>query len=420
MRLQAARESSVSGNEEGDQPHADAGETAAVEGLAEIEPEFDIDENAAQARNLVTLVMWLVWGIGLWLIWTDVLPALKALDSQPIFSNQVADAAASMTGTAADPPAQTEPVANGVTTIVPGGNGTNETAGMESTTSQLTQVTYGDILLFLVIAAITLAAARNLPSVLEMVFLNQLPFDRSVRYAIKALISYGIVLVGTILAFRALSISWSNVQWLATALTFGLAFGLQEIFANFVAGIILMFERPMRIGDWITIDGFTGMVTRIRTRATTIVNLERKEFVIPNKDFITGRLVNWTLSDAINRIDVTVGVAYGSEVEKAKEILLEIAAENPKIVEEPPPSVIFQEFGNSSLNLALRCFLKDIDSRMPTIDDLHTKINRAFEKAHITISFPQRDLHLRSIDEGLAKSLASAGNGATVHRASQS
>jgi potassium efflux system protein len=189
-------------------------------------------------------------------------------------------------------------------------------------------------------------------------------------------------------------------------LTFGLAFGLQEIFANFVAGIILMFERPMRLGDLITVDEFTGIVTRIRTRATTIVNFDRKEYVIPNKDFITGRLVNWTLSDAINRIQFTVGVAYGSDVSKAKTLIFEICKSHPSIVDDPPTSITFEEFGDSTLNLVVRTFLGEVSSRLAVIDALHSQINTKFNEAGIEIAFPQHDLNLRTVDQDVARLLS--------------
>ncbi len=393
-----------------------------AEPIADKDPVVDIDENAVEANKLVGLGMWIVWVAGLWLIWADVLPALKALDKQPVFpdrllGNQTAivePAIASATPTAENAETEAPPTLNPL----------NPAAAIGSPTSvenELRAVTYGDLLLFLIIVAITIAAARSLPSTLEMIFLNQLPFDRSVRYASKTLFSYAIVMIGLILAFQALGIGWSNIQWLATALTFGLAFGLQEIFANFISGIILMFERPMRIGDWITIDEFTGVVTKIRTRATTIVNWDRKEYVIPNKDFITGRLVNWTLSDAINRLEITVGVAYGSDVDRAKEIMMDICTKHPKIVSDPPTTVAFQQFGDSSLNLVLRAFVRDIESRLATIDDLHCRINREFADAKIEISFPQRDLHIRSVDRSVESALGlDSHNGEQLLAASNS
>lgn len=382
LQLQARREQQKTASP------SDVNASTAAEFVPETNDiQLDIDENAKQANKLVSLSMIVVWAVGLWVIWADVLPALKALDNYTVWPangeiiSQLADGETTSSTTISTP-------------MTPATETSAATAAATSPASK--RITVRNLLIFLVILIVTLLSARSLPSALEMLLLEQLPFDRSLRYAIKSLTSYAIVLVGMILAFRALSIGWNNVQWLATALTFGLAFGLQEIFANFVAGIILMFERPMRIGDWITVDDFTGVVTKIRTRATTIVNWDRKEYVIPNKDFITGRLVNWTLSDAINRIIVTVGVAYGSDVEKAKQILMEICDQHPKIVEDPPPTVAFELFADSSLNLTIRAFLGEIECRLKVIDELHTSINQAFNDAGIVIAFPQRDVHVYS------------------------
>lgn len=376
--------------------------------LSDIEPELNIDETANQASRLISLVVVFVWAIGLWMIWTDVLPALRALDNYTVWPRLEAGTT-EVVELASNSSSGGEPAPAPVTSASPAtAMATSTNPSMEANVSggAAHRVTVRDLLIFLVISMVTIVSARNLPGLLEMLFLDQLPVDRSFRYAIKALVSYAIVIIGMILAFRALSISWSNVQWLATALTFGLAFGLQEIFANFVAGIILMFERPIRIGDWITVDEFTGVVTKIRTRATTIVNWDRKEYVIPNKDFITGRLVNWTLSDAINRIVIEVGIAYGSDVDKAKTILYEICHNDPRTVDEPPTYVAFEKFGESSLNLSVRTFIEKIENRLPVIDDLHTRINRAFIEAGIEISFPQRDLHIRTVNEGFTAAVS--------------
>ena len=340
--------------------------------------------------------MLLVWLVGMWMIWTDVLPAIRALDSYTLWPHQVVVENLGQDSTVAE----TAATGNVATANIADAN-------TESAFESTHRITVRDVLLFLVIAIVTWVAAMNLPNAFEIMFLEELPVDRSFRYAIKALTSYAIVMLGVALAFRTLSIGWANVQWLATALTFGLAFGLQEIFANFVAGIILMFERPMRIGDLVTVDQFTGVVTRIRTRATTIVNWDRKEYVIPNKDFITGRLVNWTLSDAINRIELDVGIAYDSDVELAKNTLYEVCNNHPKVVQEPATRVIFNKFGDSTLNLHLRCFIGDVDSRQQVTDSLHTLINQAFRDANIEISFPQRDLHIKSIDAGVSEIIKS-------------
>lgn len=359
-----------------------------------------ISENALQARKLVTLATVLVWAAGLWLIWSDVLPALRGLDRFTIWSSEMVVPATEESPASSPPLLPGSPeatMANSAETAEPAP--TASLAEPEpASTMVVSRVTVRDLLLFLLISVTTYIAAAYLPSAIEMIFLDDLPVDRSARQAAKALFSYAIVIVGVILALNALSITWSKIQWLATALTFGLAFGLQEIFANFVAGIILMFERPIRIGDLITVDEFTGTVTRIRIRATTIVNWDRKEYVIPNKDFITGRLVNWTLSDEVNRLVLSVGIAYGSDVARAKELLFQICREHPEILADPPTTVTFQEFADSSLLLVLRTFLPSINNRLVVIDELNTRINRAFNEAGIEIAFPQRDLHLRSID----------------------
>lgn len=378
------------------------------ESLSELQFEsIDIDENAGQANQLIRLAAIGAWALGLWVIWSDVLPAMKALDEYKLWgrSTFVADASpAEKTPTEGeDSEGENAKESKSADPVGPqlGALKTVETSKQPIASDQ--SVSLRDFVIFLAIALVTFVAARNLPSAFEMLFLKELPVDRSARFASKSLFSYAIVIVGVVLALRTLKIDWSNIQWLVTALTFGLAFGLQEIFANFVAGVILMFERPMRIGDLITVDEFTGVVTKIRTRATTVVNWDRKEYVIPNKDFITGRLINWTLSDAINRIQFTVGIAYGSDVAKAKKLIFDICKEHPSIVNDPPTSVTFEEFADSSLNLVVRTFLGEVDSRLPVIDSLHFRINSAFIEEGIEISFPQRDLHLRSVDPSFSE-----------------
>ena len=391
-----------------------------VETLAEMQFDFsEIKVNADHANQLIRLLGLTAWFFGLWMVWGDVLPAMKVLDEYKLWGTTTENVAPSeaasispMPGMPAPEPAAKDSTAKADSQPQEAGDVASTAAVKKSPLDSLETpdkpgVSVRDLLVAIAIVLLTFVAARNLPNAFEMLFLEDLPFDRSARSASKALFSYGIVIFGAAFAMRTLSINWTNVQWLVTALTFGLAFGLQEIFANFVAGIILMFERPMRLGDLITVDDFTGFVTRIRTRATTVVNWDRKEYVIPNKDFITGRLINWTLSDAINRIELTVGVAYGSDVAKAKKLIFDICKSHPSIVDEPPTQITFEEFGDSTLNLVVRTYLNEVTSRLPVIDSLHMQINDKFNEAGIEIAFPQQDLHLRSIDEDLAKALAS-------------
>ncbi len=157
----------------------------------------------------------------------------------------------------------------------------------------------------------------------------------------------------------------------------------------------------MRVGDVVTVADVTGVISRIRMRATTIINWDRKEFIVPNKEFITGRLLNWTLSDQVNRVIVNVGIAYGSDTELATATLLQVAREHPLVLDDPEPRVTFEEFGGSSLNFVLRCYLPDLEDRLAVIHDLHMSIDRKFREAGIEIAFPQQDIHIRSIDSAL-------------------
>ena len=221
-----------------------------------------------------------------------------------------------------------------------------------------------------------------------MTVLERLRIDAAGRFAFSTLARYAIVVVGLVSASATIGIGWAKVQWLATALTFGLAFGLQEIFANFIAGLIILFERPVRVGDMVTLENVTGVVSRIRIRATTITDSDRKEYIVPNKEFITGRTLNWTLSDTINRVVINVGLAYGSDTELVRDILLRAASEHPAVLRDPGPSASFEEFGDSSLRLVLRCFLPNLSERTRVIHELHTAINRELMAHGIEIAQP--------------------------------
>jgi len=193
-----------------------------------------------------------------------------------------------------------------------------------------------------------------------------------------------------------LGMEWSNIQWLVAALGVGLGFGLQEIFANFVSGLILLFERPVRIGDIVTLNNISGTVSKIHIRATTLIDFDRKEIVVPNKIFITEQLTNWSLSDQVTRVVIKVGIAYGSDCEKAHSLLLEIANNHPLVLRDPEPSALFLEFGSSSLNFELRVFAGQLSDRLKLTHELHLLIDRRFTEAGITIAFPQLDVHLHT------------------------
>jgi potassium efflux system protein len=237
-------------------------------------------------------------------------------------------------------------------------------------------------------------AAKNLPALIEIVLLQATSVTAGTRYAVKTLVSYVITAAAFLTAFGTLGLSWSQVQWLVAALSVGIGFGLQEIVANFISGLIILFERPVRVGDVVTIGDTTGVVTNIQIRATTIRNWDKQELLVPNKEFITGRLLNWTLTDQINRITINVGIDYGSDSEQALELLAQVAAANPRVLKEPPPLVSFEAFGDNALMLVLRCYLETLEYRVSVTTELHKAIDTAFAAHGIGIAFPQRDIHV--------------------------
>jgi potassium efflux system protein len=320
-------------------------------------PELNFDELGEQNKRLVRAGFLFGAVIGVWSIWSDLLPALGFLNTTelPLHASRIVD------GVAKDVP-----------------------------------VTLGDITLGSIMVVITVLAAKNIPGVLEIALLQRLPLDAGARYAITSLSQYTIAGFGVVVAFSTLGLQWSNIQWLVAALSVGLGFGLQEIVANFISGIILLFERPIRVGDVVTIDNISGKVSRIRIRATTITNWDKQELLIPNKEFITGRVINWTLTDNTNRVIIPVGVAYGTDVQKAMDLMLEAAQENEDVIDDPASFVSFDAFGDNALTLQLRSYLGSMDNRLATITALHRAINDKFAAAGISIAFPQRDIHLQT------------------------
>jgi potassium efflux system protein len=300
-------------------------------------------------------------------IWADLLPATRILQQVEIWT---------VTGTVT------------VSELDPSG------AERLSTVDQVVAITLADLFRSLLIGLLTLASIRALPGLLEATLFRRLGAGE--RYAYSTIVKYAVVLAGLALAFDAIGIGWSNIQWLVAAVGIGLGFGLQEIFANFISGLIILFERPIRVGDTVTVGEIDGTVTKIRIRATWITAFDRKELVVPNKEFVTGRLVNWSLSDAVLRINFPVGIAYGSDTDRAIEVLRRVAKESRHVLRDPPPQVLFLGFGDSSLSFELRVFVDSVAQLFVARHELHMAIDKAFREAGIVIAFPQRDLHLVS------------------------
>ena len=261
----------------------------------------------------------------------------------------------------------------------------------------LVPISLRDVIGALVIAGIAIVLARNIPGLLEVSVLSRMKLAQGSAYATTTLLSYIIFSIGFVATLGALGVSWNKLQWLVAALSVGLGFGLQEIFANFISGLIILFERPVRIGDVVTIGNLSGTVSRIRIRATTITDFDRKEIIVPNKVFVTDQLINWSLNDTVTRVTVKVGVAYGSDLVKTRELLLQIADENPRVLKEPAPTVLFLNFGASTLDHELRIHVRELMDRNAAIDEINRRIDVLFRENRIEIAFSQMDVHIRSM-----------------------
>jgi small-conductance mechanosensitive channel len=219
-----------------------------------------------------------------------------------------------------------------------------------------------------------------------------------VRLSIARLVHYVISVAGFLLALSVLGFEISKITIFLSALGVGIGFGLQGIVNNFVCGLILLFERPVRVGDIVEIGGRWAKISRIGTRATTVHTYDEADVIVPNADLISSQVTNWTLNSRRARLIIPVGVAYGSDVEQVVELLRACARENPNIAKAPAPQVLFLSFGASSLDFELRAVVPDAESRLGVRSELHQEIDRRFREAGVEIAFPQHVVHLHSMD----------------------
>ncbi|MEN8807872.1 MAG: mechanosensitive ion channel domain-containing protein [Desulfobacterales bacterium] len=225
--------------------------------------------------------------------------------------------------------------------------------------------------------------------------------ETGVRVSIARLVHYVLIFVGFVLALLALGFEFTKLTIILSALGVGIGFGLQGVVNNFVSGLILLFERPVRVGDYIEIGGNWAEIDKIGLRATTVQTFDQADVIIPNADLITNQVTNWTLSNRRVRLIIPVGVAYGSDVPLVMETLIACAKTSSNVAKAPAPQVLFLSFGESSLDLELRVWVLDAEDRIKVKSELHQEIDRRFREAKIEIAFPQRDLHLRSLDESV-------------------
>ena len=260
----------------------------------------------------------------------------------------------------------------------------------------------GKILWAFLIFGMMLAFSGWLRSQLENNWLKMTSMAQGARDAVVTITGYLMFLLAIIIGLSTAGFDFGNIAIIAGALSVGIGFGLQNIVNNFVSGLVILFERPIRKGDWISVGTTEGIVKDIQIRATRIQTFDRSDVIVPNSELISNQVTNWVLSSQTGRAIIPVGVAYGSDTEKVRDILQSIAEKNEHVVKSgfaPKPLVLFREFGDSSLNFELRVFLYDVDSRLSVISEINFEIDRMFKQEGIKIPFPQRDLHVKSMPD---------------------
>lgn len=260
-----------------------------------------------------------------------------------------------------------------------------------------TQFTLGSVVVLLIAIFLLFYLTGNLKKFLIKRLFPKYNIDKSAGVPIATLIRYTILLIGLVIVFQTSGINLSSLGILFGALGIGIGFGLQSITSNFISGLIILFEKPVKIGDRVEMENITGNIVNISARATTIINNDNIAIVVPNSDLINNRVINWSLNDRNVRLNFPVGVSYNEDPEKIKKILLEVAHENPGVLKAPPPDVLFNDFGDSSLNFLLRIWTFEYSSK-PTVlkSQLYYAIFEKFKEHNIEIPLPQRDLHLKS------------------------
>lgn len=328
-------------------------------------PRLDIAALGEETRSLLDFIVSLLLVGALWWVWRDAVATLGAITDYKLWSY------------------------------------TDSLGGKEVTHA----LTVGRLLLALLVLVITAILVQRVGALLDIVLLQRLDMQADASYAITVVTRYAIAAVGIVSSSRLLGIGWEDVQWLVTALSVGLGFGLQEIVANFVSGLIVLAERPIRIGDVVTVGDVSGKVARIRARATSVIDFDNKEVIIPNKAFITGHVVNWTLSNQIIRLLIKVGVGYGSDIGLVQRAILEVVRGNPDVLQDPAPSVFLVAFGESALDFEIRAFVDSLDKRLRVQHEINREIARVLGEHGIEIPYPQRDLHIYSAPGALPGNL---------------
>jgi small-conductance mechanosensitive channel len=254
------------------------------------------------------------------------------------------------------------------------------------------------LLLALAALGVSCLASWMLQTLLTENVLARRNVDTGVSLSVSRLLHYALIPSGFVLALVVLGVDLTKMTLLASALGVGIGFGLQTIVNNFVCGPILLLERPLRMGDTIELGGQPAKIAKIGLRSTTVRTPDQADMIVPNINLITNRVTNWTLTDRQARSVIPVGVAYGSDIALVMQALQKCALAHPGVLQSPEPQVLFRSFGDSALDFELRAWVADVDTRLQVASDLHQDIDRRFRQAGIVIPFPQRDLHVRGVE----------------------
>ncbi|EMM0379497.1 miniconductance mechanosensitive channel MscM [Pluralibacter gergoviae] len=342
-----------------------------MEGLPEVDiTEVDLDTLSAQSLRLVRSILMLIALLSVIILWSEIHSAFGFLENISLWD---------------------------VTSTV---------QGVES----LEPITLGAVLIAILVFIITLQLVRNLPALLELAVLQHISLTPGTGYAITTITKYLLMLIGGLVGFSMIGIEWAKLQWLVAALGVGLGFGLQEIFANFISGLIILFEKPIRIGDTVTIRDLTGSITKINTRATTISDWDRKEIIVPNKAFITEQFINWSLSDSVTRVVLTVPAPTDADTEEVTQILVTAAERCSLVLDNPAPEAFLVDLQQGIQLFELRIYAAEMGHRMPLRHELHQLILAGFREHGIEMPFPPFQMRLESLNgKQTGKTLSSSG-----------
>ncbi|AGB79994.1 small-conductance mechanosensitive channel [Enterobacteriaceae bacterium strain FGI 57] len=346
-----------------------------LEGSVEAEvSEVDLDTISAQSLRLVRSILMLIALVSVIVLWSEIHSAFGFLENISLWD--------------------VSSTVQGVESIEP--------------------ITLGAVLIAILVFIITTQLVRNLPALLELALLQHLNLTPGTGYAITTITKYLLMLFGGLIGFSMIGIEWSKLQWLVAALGVGLGFGLQEIFANFISGLIILFEKPIRIGDTVTIRDLTGSVTKINTRATTISDWDRKEIIVPNKAFITEQFINWSLSDSVTRVVLSIPAPSDADSEEVTQILLTAAQRCSLVIDNPAPEAFLVDLQQGIQIFELRIYAAEMGHRMPLRHEIHQLILAGFREHGIDMPFPPFQMRLESLGGNktpAGRTLTSAGRG---------